>query len=80
MAIKRVTSGNHGVLRGNLRQNRERRYLEAVDRQAKYNDKHSRNMCERGCQPNPPEDGGKVIACGPKIKKPRKHKVKKIKE
>jgi len=43
--------------RMNIRENRERRYTEAVERQAKHNDKHEgRNMCEKGCIPNHPTD------------------------
>jgi hypothetical protein len=79
MATKKKTLAGalHGVMRGNLRQNRDRRYAEAVERQAKYNDKHGRNLCERGCAPNQRKEDRKVIECVKPIKKVRKHKVRK---
>jgi len=83
MGIKKIQAGAlHGAMRGNLRQNRDRRYAEAVERQAKYNDKHGGiNLCAADAvhSPNCPCKEGaaeKVIECTKPVKKARKRQAK----
>ena len=79
---KTIVGALHGVMRGNLRQNRDRRYTEAAERQAKYNDKHGGvNLSEKGavhlpsCPCNKVKESVEVVE-PVKEKKVRKRKVK----
>ena len=85
MGTKKVKAGAlHGAMRGNLRQNRDRRYEEAVERQAKFialNPAYGpHNLCEKGSAPNPPKADRKVIECVKPIRKPRQKKEPKPKK
>jgi hypothetical protein len=68
----------------NFRETRERRYDEAVARQAKFNELNpaiaakngGRNMCEKGTVPNHPVSYVKPVKMT-KVKKERKRKVSK---